>query len=119
MYDYYNTGASTSTSRGAGTYNDSQILRLDAGATTTAEITDYLNPDSDIGILKGASWNEDGIGSDSFNAYDGSYGVSLTATDTVAYIADLDGATTARYNPVFKIRGWTTTSTPNYVALNG
>ncbi|PJE58489.1 MAG: hypothetical protein COU81_00495, partial [Candidatus Portnoybacteria bacterium CG10_big_fil_rev_8_21_14_0_10_36_7] len=116
---YGNDGGTPPADRPIGTYYDTQIIRLDVRSASSDEITDYQNPDMDLGILKGASLEEDATTTAGFNTWDGSYGVDLTATDTAVYISDLDGGTQTRYDPVFKIRGWSSISTPNYVALNG
>lgn len=116
---YGNSGGTPDVGRGVGTYTDTQILRLNVRSANSLEVTDYQNADSDLGVLKGSTFEADATTTAGFNTWDGSYGIDLTATDTATFISDLDGATNARYDPVFTIRGWASTSTPNYVANNG
>jgi len=80
---------------------------------------DYRSPDS-LAVMVGSPWidaSENTGGGDDFNESEAAY--ALTFDPALGLSFDIDGVTTTRYSPFFKIRQWRSLQDPPSVTLEG
>ena len=64
---------------------------------------DYRGPDP-LALTNGSGWNENTADADFFNESEAAY--TLDFDDTNGLTFDMDGSTTTRFSPFFKVRQW-------------
>jgi hypothetical protein len=90
-------------------HNDPQV---------TARSADYRAPDDIAGgdFAAGTRWDEDG-NDDGFNEAEAAYTLETDPVNGLTF--DMDGSSTIRHSPFFKIRQWRSLSEPASVSLEG
>jgi len=83
----------------------------------TVRATDYRSPDPLSAIGPGTGWNENTADADFFNESEAAYTFDLNPATGLTF--DMDGFTTTRFDPFFKIRQWRSVVGPPSVTLEG
>jgi hypothetical protein len=97
------------------TYFKPTIFGDNTAPNATERRDDYRFPDS-LAILVGSPWLDDG-GGDDFNESEAAYALTFDMTNGLRF--RIDGGTTTRHKPFFKIREWRSLSDPTAVTFEG
>ncbi len=88
-----------------------------ADAAVTTRSTDYRTPDPVSAIGPGSGWNENTADADFFNESEAAYTLDLNPATGLTF--NMDGSTTTRYSPFFKIRQWRSLTPPATITVAG
>lgn len=101
------------------TYFKTNALLDNTDAAVLERRDDYRSPDS-LAVMVGGPWldtTENTGGGDDYNESEAAYAV--TYDPSLGLTFDIDGASTTRYHPFFKIRQWRSLQGPPAVSVEG